>query len=179
MQLSPKYSFYNAEPEFTLHNAKLGVPWRCSRLRTQRCHCSGYGSCCGSGSVPGLRTSEGYGHGKKIKYMRVFHIGAWRAPGERRELRVPLKGRCFSNISLFRKTHTHTHTKAHTHTHTRRPESLQEVQVLGQRGWKGLKICPTPEFHPLPAAEPHPFCSVASGLWSVASTAGTGLYIFP
>ena len=33
-----------------------GVPWWCSRLRIQRCHCCGSGHCCGSDSIPGPET---------------------------------------------------------------------------------------------------------------------------
>ena len=35
----------------------LGVPWWLGALRIRHCHCCGSGYCCGTGSVPGPRTS--------------------------------------------------------------------------------------------------------------------------
>ena len=34
-----------------------GVPWWCSGLRIQHCHCCGSGRCSGSGVIPGPGTS--------------------------------------------------------------------------------------------------------------------------
>ena len=43
--------------------------WR-SHLRIQRCHCSGWGHCCGMGSIPDPETSTCRGCGQK-KYMYI------------------------------------------------------------------------------------------------------------
>ena len=43
------------------------VPLWLSGLRIQHCHCSRWGGCCGTGSIPGLRTSMCYRYSKKKK----------------------------------------------------------------------------------------------------------------
>ena len=49
-----------------LHKTNQGIPWWLIRLRIQHCHYSSSGQCCGSGSIPGRRTSTCRGRGQKI-----------------------------------------------------------------------------------------------------------------
>ena len=55
---------------------KVGVPLWHSRLRIRHCHCSGLGSSCHEGLIPGMGTSicRGGGQKKKKKKFRSYTI---------------------------------------------------------------------------------------------------------
>ena len=64
---------------------KQGVPWWCSRLRIQHCHCYGLDHCCGMDLIPGSGTSSVECVAKKMMEqalgMRRW-AGEGRGPGE-------------------------------------------------------------------------------------------------
>ena len=69
-----------------------GVPVWLSELWIQHCHCSGSVSCCGMGSIPGLRTSSCYkwGQNKQIGACRQGWKNMVKPLLQRRSHRQPL-----------------------------------------------------------------------------------------
>ena len=57
------------------NRSKCGIPLWHSGLRSQCCHCSGSGRCCGMGSTPGPGNSKCQGCSTPQKSLHVISIG--------------------------------------------------------------------------------------------------------
>ena len=72
-----------------------GVPLWHSRLRIWHCHSSCSGHCCGTGLIPGLRTSTCCGSSQKKKKKKEKELRFWNHfPLQIPSFHTPLKGSC-------------------------------------------------------------------------------------